>query len=120
MKKQIKDRKFRIIRKTVKTLFRMSAKNLIRYRNSVGGQSGNDLLSSKPPGMSWQPPVSSDSDSKHGGHVKRSSVDHSDSERSASSSSTENSNSSNRLEEDSFDEGIDDILAQVFLSFGYN
>ena len=97
----------------------MSAKNLIRYRSTVGGP-GNDLLSSKPPNIPWQPPVSSDSEPNHGGQVKRSSLEHSESERSTSNSSTESSHSSNRLEEDSFDEGIDDILAQVGKSFSFH
>ena len=52
--------------------------------------------------------------------MKRSSLEHSESERSTSNSSTESSHSSNRLEEDSFDEGIDDILAQVGKSFSFH
>ena len=68
----------------------MSAKSLIRYRSTLGG---DDPLSSTP---GW--PSEKDS-------VKKSSM------REVGSVSETSSN--NRLEEDSFDEGIDDILAQV-------
>ena len=70
----------------------MSAKSLIRYRNTVGGE---DPLSSTSPQM-W--PSEKDS-------VKKSSM--------REVGSVSETSSSNRLEEDSFDEGIDDILAQV-------
>ena len=73
----------------------MSAKSLIRYRSTVGG---DDPLSS-PAG--WP---TSDKES-----VKKSSM------REVGSVSETSSN--NRLEEDSFDEGIDDILAQVRSDF---
>ena len=72
--------------------WKMSAKSLIRYRNTVGG---NDPLSTTSPQL-W----SSDKDS-----VKKSSM--------RDSGSVSETSSNNRLEEDSFDEGIDDILAQV-------
>ena len=71
----------------------MSAKSLIRYRSTVGG---DDPLSSSSSTPGWP----SDKDS-----VKKSSM------REVGSVSETSSN--NRLEEDSFDEGIDDILAQV-------
>ena len=71
----------------------MSAKSLIRYRSTVGG---DDPLSSSSSTSGWP----SDKDS-----VKKSSM------REVGSVSETSSN--NRLEEDSFDEGIDDILAQV-------
>ena len=70
----------------------MSAKSLIRYRTQVGGQ--EDILS---PG--GQPPWPAPSEQSK--QEKKSSLDNSE------------SSSNNRLEEDSFDEGIDDILAQV-------
>lgn len=73
----------------------MSAKSLIRYRSTVGGD--DPLSSSSAPG--WP----SDKDS-----VKKSAM------REVGSVSEPSSN--NRLEEDSFDEGIDDILAQVRVS----
>ena len=63
----------------------MSAKSLLRYRSAVGG---DDLLSPAP-------------------GDKKSPGDHDQAGR-------ESGHSRNRLEEDdSFDEGIDDILAQV-------
>ena len=74
----------------------MSAKSLIRYRSTVGGD--DPLSSSSPAG--WP---ASDKES-----VKKSSM------REVGSVSETSSN--NRLEEDSFDEGIDDILAQVRFS----
>ena len=70
----------------------MSAKSLIRYRNAVGG---DDPLSSNAPQL-W--PSEKDS-------VKKSSM--------RDGGSVSETSSNNRLEEDSFDEGIDDILAQV-------
>ena len=70
----------------------MSAKSLIRYRSTVGGE---DPLSST------GPPWPSDKESS----VKKSSM------RDVGSVSETSSN--NRLEEDNVDEGIDDILAQV-------
>lgn len=66
----------------------MSAKSLLRYRSAVGG---DDLLSPAP-------------------GDKKSSGDHDQ------GSGRESGHSRNRLEEDdSFDEGIDDILAQVLI-----
>ena len=73
----------------------MSAKSLIRYRSTVGGE---DPLSS-----STTPAWPSDKEP-----VKKSSM------REVGSVSETSSN--NRLEEDDFDEGIDDILAQVRIS----
>lgn len=78
----------------------MSAKSLIRYRTQVGGQ--EDILSPGAGGPAQPPwPQASSDQSKQ---EKKSSLDNSE------------SSSNNRLEEDSFDEGIDDILAQVHMT----
>ena len=83
----------------------MSAKSLLRYKTTVGG---NSLINSPPdllqksPELPWQPPS----------EIKQSSVKMSSSEKVTSVETGGN----RRLEEDaedSFDEGIDDILAQV-------